>query len=132
MKPHRGVTTLPVRPYGQLVPAGITEMEPAASRERVGLADDLPARLRDLRFDRFELDRVDHDQWIRGPNGRVLREPATQTAILEARVVRSVVLELPAEDLLIELLGPAHVGRAELDVIDPPVVIALRHQALSL
>src|SRR6266849_6842641 len=90
-----------------------------------------PPRLFDLRFERFELDRVDDDQWIGGSNGRVLREPATHAAVLEARVIRSVVLELPAEDQPIELLGPAHVGRAELDVIDPPVMIALRHQAPS-
>src|SRR5437773_1042012 len=120
---------LPVRPHGQLVPARIAEMKPAAARERVRLSDDLPARLLDLRFDRLELSGVDHHQRISGPDGRVLCEAAAQAAILEARVVRSVILKLPAEDLLVELLGPAHVGRAEFDVIDPPVMIGLRHRA---
>src|SRR5437867_11083723 len=106
-------------------------MKPAAARERVGLSDDLPARLLDLRFDRLELSGVDHHQRISGPDGRVLCEAAAQAAILEARVVRSVILEPPAEGLLIEFLGPAQIGRAELDVVDPPVLIALRHRALS-
>src|SRR5881396_1603513 len=104
-------------------------MKPAAARERVRLSDDLPARLLDLRFDRLELSGVDHHQRISGPDGRVLCEAPAQAAILEARVVRSVILKLPAEDLLVELLGPAHVGRAEFDVIDPPVMIGLRHRA---
>src|SRR5467141_1259645 len=102
-------------------------MEPPAARECVGLADDLPACLRDLRFDRVELDSVHHDEWIGRPHGRVLREAAAQAPILEARVVGSVILESPAEHLLIEFPGPAHIGRTELDVVDPPVLVALRH-----
>src|SRR2546426_4378249 len=64
-----------------------------------------------------------------GRAGRVLREPAARPAILEARVARSVARDPPAEDLLIEFLGPAHVGRAELDVVDPPIMIGLCHPA---
>src|SRR5882762_2181286 len=107
-------------------------MEPPAARECVGLADDLPACLCDLRFDRVELDRVHHDEWIGRPHGRVLREAAAQAPILEARVVGSVILESPAEHLLIEFPGPAHIGRTELDVVDPPVLVALRHPNLPL
>jgi hypothetical protein len=118
-----------VRPHGQLVPAWIAEVEAAAARERVGFSDDFPARLLDLRFDRFELDGVDYDERIRGPDRRVLRETTAEAAIFEARVVGSVVCEPPAEDLLIKFPGPAHVGRAELDVVDPLVLIALRHRA---
>jgi hypothetical protein len=81
-------------------------VEPAAARERVCRSDDLPACLFDLRFDRVELDGVDHYQRIGGRDGRVLREAAAQPAILETRVVGSKILEPPAEDLLMELLGP--------------------------
>src|SRR5439155_606906 len=52
---------------------------------------------------------------------------AALAAVLEARVVGSVILEPPPEDLLIELLGPGDVRRAELDIVDLPVVIGLRH-----
>src|SRR5207244_8372341 len=48
------VSALSVRPHGQLVPAGIAEMESAAARKRVGLPYDLPTGLLDLSFDRFE------------------------------------------------------------------------------
>jgi len=102
-------------------------VEPAAARERVGRADDLPTRLLELCLDVFQTGGVDHHERIGGPDGRVLREAAAQAAVLEARVVGSVILEPPAEDLLIELLGPADVRRAELDIVDLPVVIGLRH-----
>src|SRR5207237_4362133 len=59
----------------------------------------------------------------------VLREPAAQPTIPEARVVRSVILELPAEHLLIELLGPADIAGAELDVVDLAVMVARRHSS---
>src|SRR6266700_1845080 len=104
-------------------------MEAAATGERVGLSDDLPARLLDLRLDVFQTGGVDDHERIGGPDGRVLGEATAQAAILKAGVVRSVVLELPAEDLLIELLGPADIGRAELDVVDLPVMIVLVHRA---
>src|SRR5205807_8711905 len=93
------------------------------------LAHDLAPGLLDLRFDRFQLAGVDHYQWIGRADGCVLREPAAQPTITEARVVRSVVLELPAEDLLIELLGPADIRRAELEVIHLAVMVARRHSA---
>src|SRR3989442_534370 len=121
----RSTARLPIRPHGQLVPARIAEMEPAAAGERVSVSDDLPARLRDLGFDVFQPGGVDHHERIGGPDGRVLREAAAQAAILKAGIVRSVILERPAEDLLIELLGPADIGCAELDIIDLPVVVAL-------
>src|SRR5439155_10527409 len=120
---------LPIGPHSQLVPARIAEVESAAAGERVGRSDDLPARALDLRLDVFQTGGVDHHEWIGGPDGRVLREAAAQAAILEARVVGPVILEPPAEHLLIELPGPADVGRPELDVVNLPVMLALRHRA---
>src|SRR5256886_7469070 len=70
-----------------------------------------------------------HHRGIGGGSGRVFGTAAAQPAITEARVVRSVVLELPAEDLLIELLGPTDIRRAELDVVHLAVMVARRHSA---
>src|SRR2546428_3971124 len=102
-------------------------MESAAARKRVGLPYDLPTGLLDLSFDRFELGGVDHHQRIGGPDRGVPREPAAQAAVLEARVARPVVLQPPAEDLLIELFPAAGGGRAAPDVGDPPGASRLRH-----
>src|SRR5256886_13774638 len=118
---------LTVRPYGELVAAGIAEVKAAAARERVRPAHDRAAGLRDLRLGRFQRGGVNHHQRIGGPDRRLLREPAAQATVPEGRVVRSVILELPAEHRFIELLGAGGVGRAELDVVDLPVMLARRH-----
>src|SRR2546425_1048370 len=106
-------------------------MESAAARKRVVRPYVFPPALFDFPFARFEWGGVDPHQGLGGPAGGFLRDPAAQAAVLEARVARPVVLEPPAEDLLIELFRAADVGRAELDVVDPPVVIRLRHRAPS-
>src|SRR3989442_8801466 len=89
---------LPVRPHGQLVPARVAEVEPTAARERVGLADDLPTRLHELRFDLFQTGGVDHHERIAGPGGPGLAEAAAQTSALGAAVVRSAILEPPTRN----------------------------------
>src|SRR5207245_862628 len=120
---------LPVRPHGQLVAARVGEVEPAAARKGKRGLYDLPARLLDLRFDVFQSGGVDHDERATGSHRRRFREPAAQASVLEARVVRPVVFEPPVEDVLIELLDQAEVGRTKLDIIDLPVMIGLHRPA---
>src|SRR3989440_11630745 len=120
---------LTVRPYGQLVAARIAEVKAAATRERIRPAHDRAAGLLDLRLGRFQRGGVNHHQRIGGPDRRVLREPPAQATVLEGRVVRSVILELPAEHRFVEPPGAADVGRAELDVVDLPIMVARRHSA---
>src|SRR5439155_19416506 len=102
-------------------------METAPPGKRVRLADDFAARLLDLPLGLLQVGGVDHHERVGRSDGRVLREPAAQPAILEARVVGAVVLELPAKDPLVELLRAREIRRAELDVVDPPVLISLGH-----
>ena len=97
-------------------------------KENVGFTIFPPACLT-LRFDVFQSGGVDHDERATGSHRRRFREPAAQASVLEARVVRPVVFEPPVEDVLVELLDPAEVGRTKLDIIDLPVVIGLRHPA---
>src|SRR5207248_1872188 len=71
---------LTVRPYGELVAAGIAEVKAAAARERVRPAHDRAAGLRDLRLGRFQRGGVNHHQRTGGPARRLLPAPAAPPA----------------------------------------------------
>ena len=77
-------------------------MEPSPTRKCKWRPDDFPARLVDLRFQRFEIAGEDHDQRTAGPDRRLSLESAGESAVLKAGVVRAEILEPPAEDVLVE------------------------------
>src|SRR5205807_8218100 len=99
-------------------------MKAPAARELERRLDDLATGLRDFGEDIFESVGVQHHEGTTGNHLGALLEPARDAAVLEAGVIGSVVLELPAERRLIELFGAGDVCRAEFDVVDLPVVLS--------
>jgi hypothetical protein len=108
-------------------------VEAAAAGKVVGRLDDAPARRLDAALDVRKIVGVDDDQRPAGA-ARLARadEAARQPAVAELAVVRSIVLERPAEDVAIELLGARHVADVEFDVIDTPVVLRVVRRHASL
>src|SRR2546426_4817075 len=58
----------------------------------------------------------------------MIRRPPRSPLFPYTTLFRSV-FEPPVEDLLVELLDPAEVGRTKLDIIDLPVMIGLHRPA---
>ena len=83
-------------------------MEAAAARKPEDLAHNLPASCRDFGVSVFERGSIDHNQragsFLAGGAGglSVLVESARQAAIVEARIVRAVVLKVPAKNAVVE------------------------------
>src|SRR5579863_4148580 len=97
-------------------------MESSAAGEFEGGPGNLPVGQDDAALDGLEVRRVEDNQRSRALDLLLLAEPAGQPAIVEAGVLRSVVLELPAEDGVVEQLGFFKIGGREFDVIDAPVI----------
>src|SRR5690242_17178593 len=100
---------LAIGPDGQLVAAGIGEVEPAAAGKAECRGDDGAAGLADPGLRVGEVEREQHHQRARtlaryGARAPAGVEAAVQPAVLEGGVVRPVVGELPAKRLLVESL----------------------------
>ena len=96
---RRDQTQLLFRPGGQHVAAGVGEMEAAAAREFKSVFHDFAACGLYFRLTRDEVRRIDHDERTTGRDLRRLVETSREAAVFKARVPRSVVGELPTEDL---------------------------------
>src|SRR5215210_6024324 len=83
------VTLLLVRPYRQLVAAGIAKVKPPSPGEAEDGADDGATSLLDPALLRLQIDGIDHDQRSASPDLGGSLEPATQPSIGKAGVFRS-------------------------------------------
>src|SRR5215208_1962298 len=121
------VTLLPVRPYRQLVAAGIAKVKPPSSGEAEDGADDGATSLLDPLLLRLQIDGIDPDQRSPSPDLSGSLKPAAQPSIGKAGVFRSVVLEGPAKRCVIESLGLRDAGGGKFDVINPAIMLDAAH-----
>src|SRR5260370_14676521 len=118
---------LAVAPDGEFVPARVREVKAPAARERERLPYDAATRAFDLSLDRGQVGRVQHHERAARGDPPFVAKPAAQPTVMEARVIRTIVLELPAERRPVESFRGGDVGRRELDIIDATVLRGLRH-----
>src|ERR1700683_4556010 len=97
-------------------------MESAAARKFERRLSDLSVGQNNPPLDGFQVLRIQHDQRSCAFDFLFLTKSAGEPAVVETGVIRPVVLELPAEDGIVEQLGFLEVGSREFDVVDAPVV----------
>ena len=112
-------------------------MEAAPAGKLKCLADDLAAHRFDFGVYVFQRRRVDHNQRapgliaISGGGLGLTVEPTAQAAIMEACIVRTPILKIPPEDLVVKTLGCLNVCGGELDVVHLQVVLFRGHDVLT-
>ena len=105
-------------------------MKPPAAGKGDNLTCDGRPVLHNKRSCFFEVRRVQHNKWRCIYLYRCSGEASAQSPILETRVVRALVRELPAETLRIEFLRGVDIESMKLDVIDPVMVLLISHTSL--
>src|SRR5205823_5332822 len=109
------------RPNRALVSTGLGEMKPASTGERENIFNNLTAKIDHSLAHLFQVRMIKDDQQSARADGRTfvrLRKPARDPAVLERSIIRAVIREFPAEQLLEELFCCGDVCRLKLNVID--------------
>src|SRR5690606_30096875 len=112
---------LRLRPHSELIAAGLCEMEPTTARESKDRLNHLATCCLDLAERSLKVVAVKDNERAPslGASRQVRPEEATiQSLVRERDVVRTVILERPAECLAEEALGCFQVSRRVLDVVD--------------
>src|SRR5437868_227096 len=108
-------------PNRALVTARLGELKAAPARERENLFGNLTAEFQHAVQGLFQVGMIKHDQTASGGDGGALGlacEPATNPAVVEGRVVGSVISEFPTEQALEELPGGSKISSLKFDVVD--------------
>src|SRR5581483_846836 len=97
-------------------------MEPASAGKLEGVPGDLPVSQHDPALNGVQVRSIKHNQRTAALDFLLFAESAGQAAIMKARVIRPVILELPPEDGVVEPLGLLEIDGRKLDIVDAPVV----------
>src|SRR5579864_2027644 len=110
-----------VGPDPEFIAGGVGEVETPAAGKGEDRLHDLAAGLLDARLCFLELARVENHEWRAFGRRFLTRDSAIDIRMRERGVVRTPVLERPAERVAVEFLGGCDRAHVQLDVVDAVV-----------